>query len=877
MIGQTLGPYQIRSLLGRGGMGEVYRATDTRLGRDVALKILPVEVQTDADRRGRFEREARAIAAIDHPNVVTVHAVEEIDGSLVLTMELVEGRTLGEVIPEDGLALDRLLDLAIPLADALAAAHARGVTHRDLKPANVMVDRNGRVRVLDFGLAKVAGAQEDDLTVAVEATAEGRVLGTTAYMSPEQAEGKPVDPRSDVFSLGVLLYQMASGQRPFAGDTPISTITSILRDEPVPVGDLKPDLPAQLGRIVRRCLQKDPEQRYESAKGLKFELEGLREDTSSPEGAARPTPRRRPKAPVFAIGGVLVLFAVVFGGMRLLGGASTPTVPVTAPVDEDVARIVVFPFENQGEAQDSFFASGVSEEIANRLTALPDVRVVSRSSARQYDRSGRTMAQIADDLDVDYVLEGTVRWQRASSGSRVRVSPVLVRAREDEQVWAESFDRTMEEIFAIQTEIAASVARSIGAELGGAFENAEVPTQDVVAYQMFLQGQQFLVAGERELWNQGTELLESAVARDPEFGRAWAELARAHAGNVHFGWDRSTARIERARRAVDRSQELDPESVWTHVAEGYLAYWGLRDYDDATRAFRRAQALRPDDPETMEAIGYVLRRQAEFEEALDWMLRARDVAPANANLYGNTGETLGILRRYDEALVEIDHAIRLQPGRSIPYAFRGTVLSMAGRIDDAIETYENLPSVNYIDETSYQLADLKIGLLDFDGVLQHLESHPEYVAEQFADSARWLYHAQVIHLRDGADDAAPFYERAIARIREEVEHRPDEANPTSLLGLALAASGAHDEGIALVRKSMTLIPADRDLWQRDTRLWELARALLWSGRTAEAEEVLRDLCRRPANAVSREYLRALPLYGRRSPLPAFAAVADFDL
>lgn len=880
MIGQTLGPYQIRSLLGRGGMGEVYRATDTRLGRDVALKILPVEVQADPERRGRFEREARAIAAIDHPNVVTVHAVEEIEGRLLLTMELVEGRTLGEVIPEGGLRLDQLLDLAIPLADALAAAHARGVTHRDLKPANVMVDRSGRIRVLDFGLAKVATVQDDDRTVAVEATAEGRVLGTTAYMSPEQAEGKPVDPRSDVFSLGVLLYQMASGQRPFAGDTPISTITSILRDEPIPVGELKPDLPAQLGRIVRRCLQKEPDQRYDTAKGLKFELESLREDTSSAGAAPLVRPRVRSRGRGLMLAGVVVVLLVaIVTGLRLFGGAPSrdSTMPAPPPSREDLARIVVFPFQNLGEAEDAFFASGVSEEIANRLTALPDVRVLSRSSAQQYDRTGRSMSQIAEDLNVDFVLEGTVRWQRDAAGSRIRVSPVLVQARDDEQVWAESYDRRMEEIFAIQSEIAGAVARKIGARLSTEAESAAVPTSDVLAYQLFLQGEQLLSPSERERWTEGTDLLEAAVARDPTFARAWSTLTKAHSGFVHFAWDRSDARIEQARRALARCQEIDPQSVWTQIAAGYFAYWGERDYETATQAFRRAHALRPDDAETMGAIGYVLRRQARFDEALEWMVRAREASPADWQFYLNTAETLGLLRRYDEALEQVDQAIRLQPDRAIGYVFRAVVLSRAGRIDAAIVAFENLPAVNYIDESYYLLTELKMGQLDYDGALATLEHFPDYVAEQFADSSRWLFHAQILHLRDGAQAAAPYYERAIAIIREEVARRPNDANPTSLLGMALTCSGAHEEGLALMRESMRMIPADRDLWQRDTRRWELALALLWAGRTSEAEEVLRDLCRRPGNAVSREYLRALPLFGRDGPLPAFAAVASFDL
>ncbi|HKK72304.1 MAG TPA: serine/threonine-protein kinase, partial [Candidatus Krumholzibacteria bacterium] len=293
MIGKTLAHYEVTGLLGSGGMGDVWRARDTRLGRDVALKVLPDAVTHDPERRARFEREARAIAAIDHPNVVTIYAVEEAEGHLLLSMEVVEGQTLGELIPPGGLPLDRILEIATPMASALAAAHGRGITHRDLKPANVMVRPDGQVRILDFGLAKlVDGSPEvEDATIAVDATAEGRVLGTTAYMSPEQAEGKPVDPRTDVFALGILLYQMATGEKPFVGDTPISTITSILRDEPRPMHELKPELPTQLGRIIGRCLQKDPENRYDTAKGLMFELENLQEDSSSSSMAAVSPPR----------------------------------------------------------------------------------------------------------------------------------------------------------------------------------------------------------------------------------------------------------------------------------------------------------------------------------------------------------------------------------------------------------------------------------------------------------------------------------------------------------------------------------------------------------------------------------------------------------
>ena len=287
MIGKTLGRYEILGLLGSGGMGEVYRARDTNLGREVAVKLLPAELGTDAERRARFEREAQSIAALNHPNVVTLYAFEEADDVPFLVMELVAGCTLEEEIPANGLSQQRLFELALALIDAVAAAHAKGITHRDLKPQNVMIDGEGRVKVLDFGLAKLLTqpAESVDATIAIDpaATREGFIVGTAAYMSPEQAEGKPVDARSDVFSLGILLYQMITGTRPFNGDTQMSTLTAVLRDEPRPVLELRPDLPRQLSRILRRCLEKDPDRRYESAKGLRYDLEILQQELISGE------------------------------------------------------------------------------------------------------------------------------------------------------------------------------------------------------------------------------------------------------------------------------------------------------------------------------------------------------------------------------------------------------------------------------------------------------------------------------------------------------------------------------------------------------------------------------------------------------------------
>ena len=300
--GAVLGPYELRGLVGSGGMGEVYRAFDPRLNRDVALKIVPDDFAADTRRRERFRREAHAIAALTHPHIVTVHSAEDLDGHLVLVMELVDGRTLADVIPGGGLPLPRLVKIAVQIADGLGAAHDRGIIHRDLKPRNVMVTADGRVKVLDFGLAKLRDPQDGtasrhETASLWELTGEGRIVGTAAYMSPEQAEGRPLDHRTDLFSLGILLYEMASGERPFRGESVVSVLSSILRDVPRPLAELNPRLPREFTRIVRRCLAKDPDERYQSAKDLRLDLEDLRQELGSSEQSraaaeARGPPRR---------------------------------------------------------------------------------------------------------------------------------------------------------------------------------------------------------------------------------------------------------------------------------------------------------------------------------------------------------------------------------------------------------------------------------------------------------------------------------------------------------------------------------------------------------------------------------------------------------
>ncbi|MHC4991896.1 MAG: protein kinase domain-containing protein [Planctomycetota bacterium] len=424
--GTRLGTYEIVSTLGAGGMGEVYRAHDQRLSRDVAVKVLPEEVASHPDRLARFEREARTVAGLNHPNVVVLHSIEEKDGIRFITMELVEGEPLDVLVTPGGLPLSKILDLAIPLADALVAAHERGVVHRDLKPGNVMVTREGRVKVLDFGLAKLTTAEPGGAPGTLAPTAElpisgeGQMLGTVPYMAPEQVRGEAVDARTDLFSLGIILYELATGRRPFRGATSADVLSAILRDAPEPLPSVRAELPAELEHIVSRCLEKDPRGRYQTALDVGNELRLMKKTLDRG--------------------------------------------PVARPASRDVASIAVLPFVNRSrDEDDEYFADGLADELLTTLAKIRGLRVAANASSFHFKGKNPTIAEVGEALGVATVLEGSVR----KAGNRVRISVHLADVADGYDLWSETYDRTLEDIFAVQDDIARSVVKELRATLLG--------------------------------------------------------------------------------------------------------------------------------------------------------------------------------------------------------------------------------------------------------------------------------------------------------------------------------------------------------------------------------------------------------------------------
>lgn len=658
-IGPTLSKYKILKPLSTGGMGTVYLTEDTSLRRKVAVKVLTPEWAEDPERFRRFQREARVLTTLNHPNIVTIYSVEEEDGVHFLTMELVEGKTLAELIPSVGLSLDRIFELAVPLADALVAAHEHGIIHRDLKPGNVMVGRDGRVKVLDFGLAKredgagtvrdatnrgTADRDPEDLDETILDTADrgpitqaGLMMGTVPYMSPEQLHGDPTDHRIDIFSVGVILFEMATGRRPFEGRTWSDLASSILRDQPPSVTMLNVFLPRHLGRIIRHCLENDPQRRFQTALDLRNELDELRREVQSGElpitrsdltsAIARPALRRRFSEKALAIAAGTLVGLVVIGvlWLRAAGGETAPPEaarePAALSLIAESKRFVVLPLENLGPAEHAYFAAGIGEEITNRLSAVSALHVISRTTARSYDRGGKAAQQIGRELGIDYLLEGSVRWSSApEDSSRVRVTSRLVRVADDTQVGSQSYDRVIDDIFVVQSEIAGEVIRQLDIALLKPEQEALAsrPTRHLEAYQAYLRGMDYASRRDPNEENllQAAQAFEQATELDPAFALAYAELSEVHSLIYHLIIDRTDERLELARAAAERALTIDPALPAAHRARGYYYYWGHTDYDAVLEEFAIAAQALPNDSQLLEGLAYIQRRQGRFEESI---------------------------------------------------------------------------------------------------------------------------------------------------------------------------------------------------------------------------------------------------------------------
>ncbi len=578
MIDQTISHYKILDILGEGGMGTVYLAEDTNLGREVALKMLPAETASDPDRLERFRREAQAVASLNHPNIVTIHSIEESPAGHFITMELVTGKGLDQIITGDGLSVERVLEIGLPLVRALVAAHQRSITHRDLKPANIMVTEEGTVKILDFGLAKLHVGETDadsgdDATLML--TQQGVVLGTVPYMSPEQVQGKPVDHRADIFSLGVILYEMATGRRPFQGGTSAELVSSILRDSPEAVSDRRPDLPGHLGRVIGRCLEKEAELRYQSAVDIHTALSKVGEAVGQ---------ERKDEGP----------------------------------------SVAVLPFADMSPDKDQdYFCEGLAEELINALGGVESLQVASRTSAFRFKGAESDIREIGRRLGVSTVLEGSVR----KAGKQVRISVQLVDVADGYRLWSNRYDRELKDVFAIQDEIAQSVVEALQVTLTPKAKQAveTAAPADVQAYDYYLKGRKFFYEFHARGFELARQMFARAIVIDDRYARAYAGVADCCCF-LYMWYDASEANLQEADAASLKAVKINPQSAEAHASRG-LALSFSGKFDESEREFKRAIELNPKLYEAHYFFARALFAEGRHEEAVERFEEACRVSP----------------------------------------------------------------------------------------------------------------------------------------------------------------------------------------------------------------------------------------------------------
>ena len=675
MIDQTISHYKILEKIGEGGMGVVYKAQDLKLQRLVALKFLPSNLLGDEEAKARFLREARAAAALQHPNICTIHEIDEADGYTFIVMAYLEGEELRKHIEKGPLSLDRLLDIAIQVARGLQEAHGKGVVHRDIKPANIMDTTTGQAVLMDFGLAQVASA-------ASKLTREGTTVGTSAYMSPEQTSGEKTDHRTDIWALGVVLYEMATGQAPFQGHYEQAIVYSILQEAPEPITALRTGIPPELERIANKCLAKRADERYQTVSDLLADLGALKRNRESSEGKRQSSGARDARP-----------------------------------------SIAVLPFENRSrDEDDEYFSDGVTEDIISALGKVEGLRVTPRASAFRFKGESTAVRQVAEKLNVGCVLTGTIR----RAGSRLRITVELIDAAEDTQMWSERYDRVLEDIFDIQDEISQAIVNQLKRKLVGAVASpgATRRTADFEAYRLYLQGRHNVVKLSESGMRQGLSCFERALATDSNYPEPHAGLAEAYALLGILGYARPADVMVKAKAEAVRALDMDETTADAHASLGVVRHWYDWDFAGAEQSYRRAIELNPADPIPRVYLGVSLGetgRPAEgvaelraavqldplspfvnrmlcvplvyardFEAALEQGRKTLDIDPAYFSVRWEMATAWYFLGRPDEALRTMEAAVSLAPKDPITLGFLGIAQAVAGRQEEALRTIDKL-------------------------------------------------------------------------------------------------------------------------------------------------------------------------------------------
>jgi eukaryotic-like serine/threonine-protein kinase len=876
MTGKTISHYKILDKLGEGGMGVVYKAHDTKLDRTVALKFFPPNLAVDDTEKQRFLHEARAASALDHSNICSTYSIEETDdGSMFIVMAYYDGVSLQGKIGQSPLPIKEVLAYSIQIAAGLKKAHEKEIVHRDLKPANIFITKDDQIKIIDFGLAKAAHR--------TMLTKSGTTLGTVPYMSPEQAQGNQADNRTDIWSLGVVMYEMITGRRPFKSEYETALVYSIINEDPEPVTGLRSGVPMGLERVINKCMEKDPSARYQRVDEILVDLRKIEKESVSPisdkTSASVASRHKHPVHKAEKTGGIrkISLLWFVLPTLLVVGMLAYIFIPGKTETQTTDRSIAVLPLENLSpDPDDAYFAAGIHEDIIIQLSRIGDLQVIARSSVLRYAPGERNIRRISNELGVDVVLEGSVR----RSADRVRVSATLTDVVTNRTLWADSFDRNLTDIFDIQSEIAREITSALETSLTESERKyiTERPTEITEAYEYYLRAREYFnkPGALEENFLKARDQLEQSVRLDSKFAHAYALLSRTYSSLAWFRYDQSPGVLNQARQHAERALQLRPDLPEPHIAMGYYEYHGHRNYDKALEYFNNARRSQPNNAEVIAAIGFVERRLGRFDDSIRNVDKAISLDPLNLALIYNNAMSYMLAGRNEEAHAMFEKTLSIMPDfhtLRIMHAlnviiWKGDVEWLRAYLRQNTHLRELFPG---------DWIRLHFVIRDYEAILKTVREVPQdtYGSQLYLFTPSYLMGLSYDYLGD-SDQAQQYYEKALIHFQELESTNRDEPRYYIWLGKIYAGLGLKDEAVANGKKGVEMITQSVDALQLPAIKEVLAEIYAQVNKPSEAVEVLRELSTMP-NYTSVHRWRVEPWYDSIRDTPEFQQLLlEFD-